>query len=975
MPGKLRVHELAKQLGITSKELLVTLEEQGEFVKTASSTVQPPVVRKMRAYYESKNGPAEAVEETKAATPAKPGAKPAAKPAPAKPAAVKPAATKSTPVPAANPAKPAAKNSPKPGTKPAPAKPAAAKPAAAKPAAAKPATKPAAAKPAATPAAAAKTSEKSAPKVKPGAPTPNPTSATAPTPTPAPAPRPAASKPGPKPGARAPRVANNPFSSGSSPRPGGPRPSAMPRPGGSAGRPRPGQAAPGAAASAGGARPAPGGRRPSPSAMPAAQHPSPGQMPQKSAASGRPGRGRGGQGSGGNRPGAGGAGGGAGATGGGTQGGGGFRGARGGRRGGTAGAFGRPGGAPRRGRKSKRQKRNEYEAMKAPKLIGGVHLPDGQGQTLRLRRGASLADFAEKIGTDASSLVQALFNLGEMVTATASVSQETLQLLGVEMNYNVELVSPEDEDRELLESFDLQFGEDEGTEADLAKRPPVVTVMGHVDHGKTRLLDSIRKANEGQSEAGGITQGIGAYQVKVNVDGNDRKITFLDTPGHEAFTAMRARGASSTDIAVLVVAADDGVMPQTVEAINHAKAANVPIVVAVNKIDKPDASPEKIRGQLTEYGLVPEEYGGDTMFVDISAKENVNIDGLLEAVLLTADAALDLRANPDMDAQGISIESHLDRGRGPVATVIVQRGTLRVGDSIVVGDTYGRVRRMVDEYGQDVEEAGPARPVQVQGLNGVPGAGDNLLVVEDDRLARQIANQRDARRRSAAAARKRKRVSLENLDEVLKEQSTLNIILKGDNAGSVEALEDALLALEIVDNEVEVNIIDRGVGAVTQTNVNLAAASDALIIAFNVRAEGKATEEANAEGVEIRYYTIIYQAIEEVESAMKGMLKPIYEERSIGTAEIRAIFKASSVGLIAGCMVQSGKLRRNAKARLIRDGNVITEETTITSLRREKDDVTEVTAGYECGAVLSYPNIEVGDEIHAYEMVEVPRDK
>ena len=456
--------------------------------------------------------------------------------------------------------------------------------------------------------------------------------------------------------------------------------------------------------------------------------------------------------------------------------------------------------------------------MKAPKVVGGVHLPDGHGQTLRLRRGASLSDFAEKIGTEASSLVQALFNLGEMVTATASVSDETLQLLGDEMNYKVEVVSPEDEDRELLESFDLQFGEDEGTEDDLERRPPVVTVMGHVDHGKTRLLDAIRHTNVGKGEAGGITQGIGAYQVDVDVDDRERTITFLDTPGHEAFTAMRARGAESTDIAVLVVAADDGVMPQTVEAINHAKAADVPIVVAVNKIDKPEAQPERIRGQLTEYGLVPEEYGGDTMFVDISAKQSQNIDKLLEAVLLTADAALDLRANPEMDAQGVAIEAHLDRGRGPVATVIVQRGTLRVGDSIVAGDTYGRVRRMLDEYGEDVEEAGPSRPVQVQGLNGVPGAGDNLLVVEDDRVARQIANQRDARRRSAEAAKRRKRVSLEDLDKVLKETSTLNLILKGDNAGSVEALEDALLKIE-VDDEVELNIIDRGVGAVTQTNV------------------------------------------------------------------------------------------------------------------------------------------------------------
>ncbi|RRO94844.1 translation initiation factor IF-2, partial [Corynebacterium bovis] len=644
---------------------------------------------------------------------------------------------------------------------------------------------------------------------------------------------------------------------------------------------------------------------------------------------------------------------------------------RGGRRGGTAGAFGRPGGAPRRGRKSKRQKRHEYEAMQAPSVVGGVKLPNGRGASIRLARGASLSDFADKIDADAAALVQALFNLGEMVTATQSVSDETLKLLGEEMDYKVEVVSPEDEDRELLESFDLQFGENEGTEDDLAKRPPVVTVMGHVDHGKTRLLDSIRKANVGGDEAGGITQHIGAYQVPVEFDGRERLVTFLDTPGHEAFTAMRARGAKSTDIAILVVAADDGVMPQTVEAINHAKAADVPIVVAVNKIDKEGASPEKIRGQLTEYGLVPEEYGGDTMFVDISAKQGTNIDELLEAVLLTADAALDLRANPDMDAQGVAIEAHLDRGRGPVATVIVQRGTLRVGDSVVAGDAHGRVRRMIDEHGQDVTEAGPSRPVQVLGLTSVCGAGDNLLVVDDDRTARQIADQRNARRRNALLTRSRKRISLEDLDDVLKETSTLNLILKGDNAGTVEALEDALLQIE-VDDEVSLNIIDRGVGAVTETNVNLAAASDAVIIGFNVRAEGKATEVANAEGVDIRYYSVIYRAIEEIEQALKGMLKPVFEEREVGTAEIRQLFKASSVGLIAGCMVETGKVRRNATIRLVRDGNVIVEKAKIESLRREKDDVTEVSAGYECGMVLSYPDINVGDVIHVYEEVEVP---
>ena len=918
MPGKLRVHELAKQLGVTSKELLATLKEQGEFVKTASSTIEPPVVKKMKAFYGEKSGDSADAKPRKAAP--KPGAP---KPAQATPAA-----------PAAQP-KPAG-NAPKPGApKPAQATPAAP---AAQPKPAGNAPKPSASKPS---------------QPKPAAPKPASAKGGA---TPGSMPRPM-----PKPGGR-PRVANNPFSSNT----GGGRPA--PRPGGGRGGagaaggrgrgPAQGGARPGGERGGQGHRPAPrpgGGRRPTPGDM----APNPAQMPAKAAGAGR---GRGGQG---------GPGGGRGRGPGGPNQGGGFRG-RGGRRGGTAGAFGRPGGAPGRGRKSKRQKRHEYEELHAPNVVGGVRLPDGGGKTVRLRQGATLTDFAEKIGAEASSLVQALFNLGEMVTATQSVPEETLQILGAEINYDVQIVSPEDEDRELLESFDLQFGEDEGTDEDLAHRPPVVSVMGHVDHGKTRLLDSIRRANVGSGEAGGITQGIGAYQTTVTLEDEPRTITFLDTPGHEAFTAMRARGAKSTDLAILVVAADDGVMPQTVEAINHAKAADLPIVVAVNKVDKPEAQPEKIRGQLTEYGLVPEEYGGDTMFIDISAKQGTGIDDLLEAVLLTADAALDLRANPDMDAQGIAIESHLDRGRGPVSTVIVQRGTLRVGDSIVVGGNYGRVRRMVDEWGNDVEEAGPSRPVQVQGLNGVPGPGDNLLVVEDDRVARQIAAQRDARMRSAMQARTKKRVSLENLDQALKETSQLNLILKGDNAGSVEALEEALLKIE-VDDEVEVNIIDRGVGAVTQTNVVLAAASDAVIVAFNVRAEGKATEEANSEGVEIRYYSVIYKAIEDVENALKGMLKPIYEEREIGSAEIRQIFKASSVGLIAGCMVTDGKVRRNAKCRLVRDGNVVTPDATIQSLRREKDDVTEVDKGYECGMVLSYPDIQVDDVIQVYEMVEVPR--
>jgi translation initiation factor IF-2 len=610
--------------------------------------------------------------------------------------------------------------------------------------------------------------------------------------------------------------------------------------------------------------------------------------------------------------------------------------------------------------------------MQAPS-VGGVRLPKGNGETIRLPRGASLTDFAEKINANPASLVQVLFHLGEMVTATQSVSEDVLELLGTEMNYSVQVVSPEEEDRELLESFDITYGSDTGGEEQLESRPPVVTVMGHVDHGKTRLLDTIRKANVIEHEAGGITQHIGAYQVMTSLNGNDRLITFIDTPGHEAFTAMRARGAQATDIAVIVVAADDGVMPQTVEAINHAQAANVPIVVAVNKIDKEGANPAKIRQQLTEYGLVAEEYGGDTMFVDISAKQNVNIDGLLEAILLTADAALDLRANPKMEAQGVAIEAHLDRGRGPVATVLVQRGSLRVGDSIVAGDAYGRVRRMVDEYNDDVTVATPSRPVQVIGFTSVPGAGDTFLVVDEDRVARQIAERRQARTRNAQNAAKFKRFSLEDLDSALKETGELTLIIKGDNSGTVEALEDALLKIEVGD-EVAVRVIDRGVGGITKANVDLAIASGAIILGFNVRAEAKVAEQANREGIDIRYYSVIYQAIDEIEQALKGMLKPEYEEVELGRAEVREVFKSSKHGTIAGCLVMSGEIRRNAKARLLRDSKVIAENLPVSSLRRFKEDATEVREGYECGLTLgSYGDIRVDDLVETYEMREKPR--
>jgi translation initiation factor IF-2 len=641
-------------------------------------------------------------------------------------------------------------------------------------------------------------------------------------------------------------------------------------------------------------------------------------------------------------------------------------------RGGTQGAFGRPGGRPSRSRTSRKQRRQEFDNMQAP-TIGGVQVPRGNGQVIRLSRGASLADFADKIGANPASLVQVLLHLGEMVTATQSVNDETLQLLGAELNYTVQVVSPEEEDRELLESFDIEFGEDEGGESDLVARPPVVTVMGHVDHGKTKLLDAIRHTNVVAREAGGITQHIGAYQVTTEVDGDERKITFIDTPGHEAFTAMRARGAETTDLVVLVVAADDGVKPQTTEALNHAQAAGVPIVVAVNKIDKEGADPQRVRAQLTEYGLVAEEFGGDTQFVDVSATQRTGIPSLLEAIILTADAELDLRANPAQDAQGVAIEAHLDKGRGPVATVLVQRGTLHVGDSIVCGEAFGRVRAMLDENGETITEALPSRPVLVLGLTAVPGAGDNFLVVSDDRIARQIAERREARERSAQLAQPR-RVTLEGLESAFKagEREELLLIIKGDVSGSVEALEDALLKLD-VGEEVSLRVIGRGVGAITQDDVNLAIASDAVIIGFNVRPAERAGELARREGVDIRYYSIIYQAIEEVEAALKGMLKPEFEEAQLGTAEIREVFRVPRVGNIAGCIVRSGSIHRGSKARLIRDGVVISDNLTVDSLRRFKDDATEVREGYECGIGIGYNDVRIEDTIETFEMREKPR--
>lgn len=926
---KARVYELAKELGVDSKTVLEKLKDMGEFVKSASSTVEAPVVRRLKAAF-PKQG--EASQESNTNT-KKPAAKKHTAP---KPAAPKPAAAP-TPV-AAQAAKPAAPT-PTPG-----------------PRAARPAAKPGARNGARrneereqqrNPRAAqsrtnAKMGQHAA---KPAAPTPGPRAA-----------RPGQQNGG-KGGAQqhAPRPGNNPFSRKQgmhTPTPADiPRPHPMARPtvnnnenrrggrpgprGGFRGRPGPGT----------GARPGQWG-----------QH----RQGQGAGNGGRPGGNRFGGGSGGFQH--------SGPSNGPSRGGG-----RG--RGGAAGAFGRQGGKSSKARKNRLAKRHEYEELKAP-VIGGVRIPKGNGQTIRLRQGASLADLAEKINVNPAALVTVLFHLGEMATATQSLDEATFQILGEEIGWNIKIVSAEEEDKELLQQFDIDLESEELQEdEDLKPRPPVVTVMGHVDHGKTRLLDTIRRTNVVSREAGGITQRIGAYQVTVDLEGEERKITFLDTPGHEAFTAMRARGAELTDVAILVVAADDGVMPQTVEAINHAQSAHVPIVVAVNKIDVEGANPEKVRGQLTEFGLIPEEYGGNTMFVDISAKQGTNVDKLLEAVLLTADAELDLRANPDMDARGATVEARLDKGRGAVATVLVQSGTLHIGDSIVAGTSYGRVRAMLDENGKNMEAAGPSTPVQVLGLTSVPTAGDLFLVAPDDRAARQIAEKRQATERAAQLAKRRKVVSLEDFKKKLAESEIdmLNIVIKGDSSGSVEALEDSLMKIEVSD-EVGIQVIHRGVGAITQNDVNLASVDKAVIIGFNVRPNRQVADLAEREGVEIKYYSVIYKAIEDIEASLKGMLKPEYEEVTTSHSEIREIFRSSKFGNIAGVMVLDGEVKRGTKARILRDGVATVNDLEISSLRRFKDDVKSVTEGYEAGINLgSFNDIEIGDIIETFEMREIER--
>ena len=899
--SKVRVHELAKQLGMESKVVLAKLQEMGEFVRSASSTVEAPVVRKLIEMY--------------------PDAKPVEEKKPVKKAAAKKAAAKpKSEVSAEQAAELAAEL----GVDIEALKLEQAKAVANKEEAAKHEAAERAAENGVTPPAAS-TSKPTAPAPRPGN---NPFSTGGAVPRP-------------------PRPGNNPFSTGGvaprpPQRPAGSQGTGAPRPG-MAGS-RPGSVRPGFAARPGSPRPATGtGFTPRPGGSSA-----PSTSPYKS-----------------NTPGAG-------APSGGPQRPGGGRPPQ---RGGAGGAFGKNA-SKKSGRKQKSRKalRDEFDNMQAPQL-GGAVVPHGDGKTpIRMRRGASLADFADKIGADPAALVAALFHLGEMVTATQSVDADTFEILGVQLGYNIEIVSPEDEDRELLQDFDIDLaGEISDLDPEsLVARPPVVTVMGHVDHGKTSLLDAIRKSEVMKGEAGGITQHIGAYQIHHDHDGVNRAITFIDTPGHEAFTAMRARGAKVTDIAVLVVAADDGIMPQTIEALNHAQAADVPIVVAVNKVDKEGANPDKVRQQLTEYNLIAEEYGGETIFVDVSAKSGIGIDQLIDSILLTADAAIDLRAIAEDDARGVAIEAHLDRGRGPVATVLVQRGTLKIGDAIVAGSAFGRVRAMLDENGDNVETAGPSRPVQVLGFTSVPSAGDTFLVADEDRTARQIAEKRQAAERNAQLAKARKKVSLEDFMEQSK-ISTLNLILKGDVSGSVEALEDALMQLD-VGAEVDLRVIHRGVGAITKSDITLASASTAVVIGFNVKPEPQTAIFADQEGVEVRFYSVIYNAIEEIEMSLKGLLKPEYEEAIIGTAEVREIFKSSKAGNIAGSVVKDGIIRRNAKARILRDGNVLVDNLTIDSLKRFKDDATEVREGFECGIGLgNMKEIAPGDIVQCFEMREKKR--
>jgi translation initiation factor IF-2 len=606
-----------------------------------------------------------------------------------------------------------------------------------------------------------------------------------------------------------------------------------------------------------------------------------------------------------------------------------------------------------RGPREKQQRGRDVGREREPKVAqprptGPVTVPSG----------VTVKELAEKLGVSAAEIIKMMFQTGEMVTITQSLTDEAVDLIGGELEREITIKRAEEEVEDIPEDLP----------ENLTTRAPIVTIMGHVDHGKTTLLDAIRETSVASGEAGGITQHIGAYQVKIG----DRKVTFLDTPGHEAFTALRARGAKVTDVAVLVVAADDGVMPQTIEAMDHAKAAEVPIVVAVNKIDRPDANPAKVRQELVVHGLQPEEWGGQTVFVDVSAKQKEGLDSLLEMLLLQADV-LELKANANAEASGPIIESRLDVGRGPVATMLVQRGTLHAGDAVVAGDAWGKVRAMLDENGERLKEAGPATPVEILGFDKPPPAGEICRVVESDRIARQTAQKRAARLRTEGFMRRAKSVSLEDLFDRMQEGAIreLNLIIKADVNGSVEAAQQELQKLK--HDEVAVRVIHTGIGAISESDIMLAAASKAIVVGFNVRPNPEARALAEREGVDIRTYRVIYQLTEDIEQALVGMLKPKEEEKVLGTAEVRALFKVSRLGTIAGCMVTSGVMQRSAKVRLLRDGAVVWDGA-IDSLKHLKEDVREVREGFECGILLAgFHDEHEGDVIECYETQYVER--
>jgi translation initiation factor IF-2 len=1000
LPKNPRVHELAKELGLTNKELLDLCEQLGIGVKSHSSSIQEAQADRVRRK-------ADQLGIRRDEQPEEPKKAPAKK-APAKKAAAKKIAAKKAPESETSAPETAAPQAPAAAAAPAPA-------------------------PTPVTAPAEEEREPEADPVAPAAPQPEPELAPVvelPTPEPAPAapqpdiPRPAVASatteaPAAEPVAAAPAPRRAIRSSGTQQRPaamppapppppgapaptgpapsqGAPRPAARQAPGGP-GEGRPprapsGPGAPGSEAPAARSAPvSPSGRPipPPPGGAPISSTgkpipPPPGMggrgptAPRGSGGGGRPGgpsmRPAGGQrppssggGPGGfanrsgggfaNRPGGGGPGGGPGG---------------GGPGGGPPGRGGPPNRRTPRPRKGGRRRRNreELQPFETPTYThSSAPVPEG---VVVVERSTTPQELGPKLNRTAADVVRFLMQQGEMVTATQSLTDDMIELFAAEVGAEIRLVNPgEEQEVELQKLLDISEDEEED-ESRLIERPPVITVMGHVDHGKTKLLDYIRNANVVAGEAGGITQHIGAYQVVK--DG--RTITFIDTPGHEAFTAMRARGAQATDIVVLVVAADDGVMPQTVEALNHAKAAGVPIVVAINKIDREQANPERVMQQLSEQGLIPTQWNGDTEMVQVSALAGLGVDDLLDTLLLTADVE-DLKANPQGRARGVVLEAHLDVGRGPVATVLVQRGTLKVGDALVAGPAWGRVRALIDDKGEQVKEAGPSMPVEVLGLSDVADAGDEFVVAPEERVARNVAETREHWQRVAGLGRDAHAMSggarLEDIFEQIQsgEAATLNLILKADVTGSLEALTGSLQKLE--RDDVKLAFVHRAVGGITQYDIQLAAASNATIIGFNVRPDRKARELAEREGVEIRTYEIIYQVIEDIENAMLGLLAPEFEEVVTGEAEVREIFSVPRVGRVAGCYVQSGTITRGSKVRFLREGTIIWKGS-ISSLKRFKDDVREVQSGYECGIGLSdFQDLKAGDIIETYEDREIPR--